>query len=171
MRSIIYLSLLGIIQSIADTTICTIGFTVSSASFCSASFGPCATSDFEGSVPTYATRCLSCFNDASLLQIGTSHVCIPIACTSVVGGNICGSCQPGYSLTINHSCILNFVNSTNGSNLSMSNTPENIISSLIISAAAIICVILFFIFKLLERCRSIKDPDISKEASLTDLKN
>lgn len=87
-------------------------------------------------------------------------VCIPNACTSTTslgGGIVCASCQTGYSLTVNKSCILNFVNSSANSptanTVSTSTVPNYTTPSLIISAGLIICALLWLLFKLIEQCK------------------
>jgi hypothetical protein len=53
-------------------------------------------------------------------------VCMPKACISTAAfgaGFVCTGCQPGYSITPNNSCILNFVNQADLTNNALTINP------------------------------------------------
>ena len=81
MKIIKTLFLLVIISRI-NSNDCPLGFYLTRDGFCLAQYGPCATTDYDLSTGTWASTCLTCFNDAFLLKWTPSKAnCIPNVCT------------------------------------------------------------------------------------------
>jgi hypothetical protein len=108
--------LLTEVLSVADTTVCPPGYSITSAHTCNVVLGPCKTTNYDASVPTYATTCVSCYDDADLFTIYLFSIyvtsCVPKVCMEVplvyAGRNgMCLNCQTGFTLTANGSCVLN----------------------------------------------------------------
>jgi hypothetical protein len=128
-----------IIRSIPDTTMCPVGFTITSIHKCDVVLGPCATSDYDAATPTYATTCLTCFNDAELFTAYKFSLyvqtCVPKVCTSVpdvfsAQAGMCQSCITGFTLTANRSCIVDAgivvqTTTTNSTNTTTANSTNS----------------------------------------------
>lgn len=163
-----YLYLIFIYKEVvsADTTICPKGFSITAANVCNSLLGPCATTDYVASIPTFATTCLTCFDDASLFTV-TSFTgvvikrCVPNVCTSLSTGahtGYCTLCATGYILTANYSCILNggTASSTSSANSpatsgtqTATNGSDNT-SNVLLPISLVVCALIWLCFKLVE---------------------
>ncbi len=175
MRTILfYLYLILIYKEVVsvDTTICPKGFSITAANVCDFVLGPCATTDYVASIPTFATTCLTCFDDASLFTV-TNFAgvvikrCVPNVCTALSTGahtGYCTFCATGYIRTVNASCILNggTSSSTSSTNSSATSTPSSTqtatngtngsdnASNVLLPISLVVCALIWLCFKLVE---------------------